>query len=266
MNTARGFTLIELLVVIAIIALLMAILMPSLQRVKKQANSVSCQMNLKQWALIWLMYCDHNNGYFPGGYHQGGHIAQWYWVFMDYYKDKKIRFCPMAMRNRVEKDAGSIGTASWARLVGGASYAWGLQQGYRWSGGSYGVNSWCTNPPEQYATQGNYDDFWRTPNSKGADNIPLFLDASWLDGWPKHHSDPPEYKDLMPHDMARYCINRHHEATNGIFLDFSVRRVGLKELWTPKWHRTFDTAGPWTKAGGVLPEDWPDWMRHLKDY
>jgi len=26
------------------------------------------------------------------------------------------------------------------------------------------------------------------------------------------------------------------------------------------------TAGPWTKAGGGRPEDWPKWMRHVKDY
>jgi len=45
-----------------------------------------------------------------------------------------------------------------------------------------------------------------------------------------------------------------------------VRKVGLKELWTLKWSKYFDTSGPWTKAGGVAPEDWPAWMRGFKDY
>lgn len=60
----KGFTLIELLVVIATIALLMAILMPSLNRVKKQAKSVSCQGQLKKWSLIFAMYTNDNEGYF----------------------------------------------------------------------------------------------------------------------------------------------------------------------------------------------------------
>jgi hypothetical protein len=49
-------------------------------------------------------------------------------------------------------------------------------------------------------------------------------------------------------------------------MDWSVRKVALKELWTLKWHRQFDTTGPWTKAGGVRSEDWPEWMGSFDDY
>ena len=64
MRIRNGFTLIELLVVIAIIALLMAILMPALQRVKHQAKAVACQSNLRQWGLYFSFYTEENNGYF----------------------------------------------------------------------------------------------------------------------------------------------------------------------------------------------------------
>jgi len=53
---------------------------------------------------------------------------------------------------------------------------------------------------------------------------------------------------------------------NYLFMDYSVRKVGLKELWTLKWHQSFNTAGPWTRAGGVESEDWPLWTRNFKDY
>jgi len=46
----------------------------------------------------------------------------------------------------------------------------------------------------------------------------------------------------------------------------STDKIGLKELWWFKRHRTFDTANVWTIAGGAMPEDWPDWMRNFKDY
>jgi hypothetical protein len=53
---------------------------------------------------------------------------------------------------------------------------------------------------------------------------------------------------------------------NCVFVDFSVRKVGLKEFWTLKWHFQYDTTGAWTKSGGVKPEDWPEWMKRFKDY
>jgi len=61
MNERRGFTLIELLVVIAIIAVLMAILMPALNRAREQGKRVACISNLKQLALAWIMYADEND-------------------------------------------------------------------------------------------------------------------------------------------------------------------------------------------------------------
>ena len=57
----RAFTLIELLVVIAIIAILMAILMPALQRVKNQAKGTVCIQNLRTMTMAWIMYKDEND-------------------------------------------------------------------------------------------------------------------------------------------------------------------------------------------------------------
>ena len=57
----RAFTLIELLVVIAIIAVLMAILLPSLSRARDHAKRIHCVSNLKTLSLAWFMYKDAND-------------------------------------------------------------------------------------------------------------------------------------------------------------------------------------------------------------
>ena len=112
--------------------------------------------------------------------------------------------------------------------------------------------------------------FWRRADVKQAAEIPMFLDDRWWDTRPHHTDRPPDFEgqvnDWTTNAMKMLCALRHNGFVNGAFVDFSTRRIGLKELWMLRWHREYDTRGPWTRAGGVKPEDWPPWMKSFKDY
>ena len=147
--------------------------------------------------------------------------------------------------------------------------------------GSYGINSWLAVPAETglivgamgLRTGNPAQAFWRTANVTEPNRVPMFLDAWWWCAWPKDADMPParegqagEFPCGCRDSMQRFCINRHNKAVMAVFMDQSIRRVGLKELWTLKWHRNFNTAGRWTKAGGAKLQNWPAWMRDFKDY
>ncbi len=257
MPEEKGFTLIELLVVIAIIALLMAILMPALNRVKNQARAVACQTNLRQWALVFSIYMDENDGYFAYGDSSG----RWRWVLQDPHRDRKLSVCCPEAANP-NRSGGTFGT--WGEGSLDADYV--AQQDY----GSYGINRWVYNRKADQPQDG----YFKGRNVEGANLIPLFQDCSWYGAGPLDFDQPPEYEGHTESstghwrgdNMRRVCLNRHNAATNVAFLDFSVRRTGLKELWTLKWSTNYKTNGVWTIAGGVLPGDWPHWMNTFKDY
>ncbi len=74
--TASGFTLLEVLVVVAVIALLVAILLPSLAKAREQSRRTLCLSNLRQIAVAWHQYLDANRDRFfqsvNANYNYGG--------------------------------------------------------------------------------------------------------------------------------------------------------------------------------------------------
>ena len=86
---------------------------------------------------------------------------------------------------------------------------------------------------------------------------------------------PPEYNgDVLANardEIRRFAIDRHQNGSiNGLFVDFSVRKLGLKQLFTLKWHKQYDIANEWTLAGGATYDKWANhgtgWMKKYKEY
>jgi len=262
----KGFTLIELLVVIAIIALLLSILLPSLQMVKRQAQAVICKSNLRQWGLTWKMYTGDNDGKFPGepGGSTGFKRSWWATCLTPYLgkdnRGKGIYFCPAATRDpqlpepRYPADEfttyklGKIGSDNEEKRA------------------SYGINCWTYNDPK--ANDAFLRRSWKRADVPKAKNIPLLLDGKWRGGFPEHTDKPLMSPDqIADHagdlldgsgnvgEMCHFQMKRHKYGINAVFLDYSVRIVKPIELWSLKWHKEFDTRYAETNI------TWEDWMK-----
>jgi len=280
----RGFTLIELLVVIAVITLLMALLVPVLGRARKQARAIACQANPRQWGMAMHVYTQDNEGQLP----TGGGGTSGIWLLrgsftaqadpnttghaLHHFGTRGIALCPEAKRSAEggsfrlaappssrERDSDSGGAMG---IPGSTFEAWTITDPPPSFRGSYGFNQYLFHGFSSLAGQPvNID----VLSLREASSIPLLLDGDKPMGKPRDNDRPPT-REGPTIRMGGFCLNRHNGNVNALFLDWSVRRVGLKELWTLKWYKEFDRANRWTKAGGVQPDDWPEWMRGFKDY
>ena len=191
MKRRNAFTLVELLVVISIIALLMSILMPSLQKAREQAKGLICATQLKDIGLMLEVYALENNDCMvPNGYYGGG---RWWDKLIECYgrKDKytyEMFMCPNEKR-KVDNGA--------ARLY------------------SYNIFFMCPFNPGTGVK--SFPQFWWTKrfSIKTPSTLPLFWDKN------TDHEFPSTNRYGDPHEsLYKYGWNNRNFMSRRVSTDF----------------------------------------------
>jgi prepilin-type N-terminal cleavage/methylation domain-containing protein/prepilin-type processing-associated H-X9-DG protein len=225
-----GFTLIELLVVVAIIAVLISILLPSLNSARSKAKDVSCQSNLHQLGMFVLMYADAYNDTFSTG-------PRTY----DYYGDNNFdageKLCQfVGWKNNQGCWRQFDWDASWTsneKMMYHPIFRCPSTPGYYGAGG-YSINAIATYYNAPLVSQGR---LWGSPAPGGKrDRIPnpdkCFLYADVIAnqtpgfggymGWPENSGCIPD---------VFFFARRHSDGANVVHWDGSVKNYGYSYLY-----------------------------------
>ena len=230
----RGFTLIELLVVIAIIALLLAILMPALQRVKKQAKATTCLSNLRQIGVAGALYAGDYDLFIPRG--STGNNPIWFMQFLPYvgqrhnrgdYKSVKIYRC----KSFPTTGYGLRDVSNSRQTVCYVINDWTFSSRTDQSGTSIGRPTKLSvfrRPAHTIYLADNEDGFWRpiieSENSQDIIRCDIFI-----------RTHLPDSTSANINDGRRVARQRHSEGCNVLFLDLHSEYVRAEDMTIGMW-------------------------------
>ncbi len=237
-----GFTLIELLVVISIIALLVSILMPALNKARKQAKAAVCLATVKQWSLAYQLFLADYDDRLPL-FIGGDKTATTYMESLrDYYENvNEMRTCPEAEIVSQENPTGLQPLS----FFGDTFNAWqidvvnaGWMDDDDWGIGSYSENSWIRDNGSNKC--------WGKLSASDSSDIPVLMDGRWNNFWPDSTQRIPSQVDIDGYGISTWSLmdnvvmKRHSNGINACFLDGSARYIFVEDLWTFKWNKLYE--------------------------
>jgi len=243
----KNITKTDLVVVFLCCVLILALTGAAGRAGRMRAKETMCAAKLGQWRHYWQGYVNDHDGMLIDNIRYAGPMEA-------YYHDVKMLKCPAAIKTTAE--GAPIPFSCWQEEA--LSSVRGTEKDYI---GSYTFNAWCAS-----VDWGNRicEYLWRTPYVAQADMIPLLMDGEGraMNVVPLTHNEPPEFEgepEMADEEMNRICLNRHNGGINILFLDYSVRKIGLKGLWELDWSKY------WRENPPAEPT-WPEWMSDFKDY